>query len=160
MIIMPVPKDIRNVKAKFIGPFTKRQTYAIVPAAYDRRAVVVGLLLNTFLGKLGLPSDLKVVITIAAVSPIIACGFIDVCDMPLAVFLRDVAIVKFFAPKCRPYVTENTFDKLAKQSKITYEYFDGDDKEYTDKEMKKKQKLNKKRLEKYLKTNPDMKPID
>ena len=149
MIIMPVPKDIRNVKAKFIGPFTKRQTYAIVPA------VVVGLLLNTFLGKLGLPSDLKVVITIAAVSPIIACGFIDVCDMPLAVFLRDVAIVKFFAPKCRPYV-----DKLAKQSKITYEYFDGDDKEYTDKEMKKKQKLNKKRLEKYLKTNPDMKPID
>ena len=150
MIIMPVPKDIRNVKAKFIGPFTKRQTYAIVPA------VVVGLLLNTFLGKLGLPSDLKVVITIAAVSPIIACGFIDVCDMPLAVFLRDVAIVKFFAP----YVTENTFDKLAKQSKITYEYFDGDDKEYTDKEMKKKQKLNKKRLEKYLKTNPDMKPID
>ena len=149
MIIMPVPKDIRNVKAKFIGPFTKRQTYAIVPA------VVVG-----FLGKLGLPSDLKVVITIAAVSPIIACGFIDVCDMPLAVFLRDVAIVKFFAPKCRPYVTENTFDKLAKQSKITYEYFDGDDKEYTDKEMKKKQKLNKKRLEKYLKTNPDMKPID
>ena len=154
MIIMPVPKDIRNVKAKFIGPFTKRQTYAIVPA------VVVGLLLNTFLGKLGLPSDLKVVITIAAVSPIIACGFIDVCDMPLAVFLRDVAIVKFFAPKCRPYVTENTFDKLAKQRKITYEYFDGDDKEYTDKEMKKKQKLNKKRLEKYLKTNPDMKPID
>lgn len=96
MIIMPVPKDIRNVKAKFIGPFTKRQTYAIVPA------VVVGLLLNTFLGKLGLPSDLKVVITIAAVSPIIACGFIDVCDMPLAVFLRDVAIVKFFAPKTRP----------------------------------------------------------
>ena len=82
MIIMPVPKDIRNVKAKFIGPFTKRQTYAIVPA------VVVGLLLNTFLGKLGLPSDLKVVITIAAVSPIIACGFIDVCDMPLAVFKR------------------------------------------------------------------------
>ena len=58
------------------------------------------------------------------------------------------------------YVTENTFDKLTKQSKITYEYFDGDDKEYTDKEMKKKQKLNKKRLEKYLKTNPDMKPID
>ena len=154
MIIMPVPKDIRNVKAKFIGPFTKRQTYAIVPA------VIVGLLMNTFLGKLGLSSDLKVTLTIAAVSPIVACGFIDVCDMPLAVFLRDVAIVKFFAPKCRPYVTENTFDKLAEQSRITYEYFYGDDKEYTDKEMKKKQKLNKKRLEKYLKANPDMKPID
>ena len=29
MIIMPVPKDIRNVKAKFIGPFTKRQMYVI-----------------------------------------------------------------------------------------------------------------------------------
>lgn len=154
MIIMPVPKDIRNVKAKFIGPFTKRQTYTIIPAA------VIGFLLNTGLGKLGIPSDLKVVLILVVVIPIVACGFLDICDMPLPVFLRDVAIVKFFAPKYRPYVTENTFDKLAMQSKITYEYFDGDDKEYTDKEMKKKQKLNKKRLEKYLKINPDMKPID
>lgn len=153
MIIMPVPKDIRNVKAKFIGPFTKRQTYTIIPAA------AIGVFVNIFLGKFGIPSDLKVVLSIAIVSPIIACGFVDVCDMPLFIFLRDVALVKIFAPKYRPYATENTFDKLATQSKITYEYFDGDDTEYTEKELKKKQKVNKKRLEKYLKANPDMKPI-
>lgn len=153
MIIMPVPKDIRTVKAKFIGPLTKRQTYAVIPGA------LVAIAINSLLQKVNCPSDLKVVIAIICASPILACGFIDVCGMPLWVFVKDVAIRKALSPRYRPYSTENTFGKLAIQNKITYEYFDGDDKEYTEKEMKKKQKMNKKRLEKYLKANPDMKAI-
>ena len=57
MIIMPVPKDIRNVKAKFIGPFTKRQTYAIVPAVFFLHFLIRILLIITieiFVGDLAL----------------------------------------------------------------------------------------------------------
>ena len=153
MIIMPVPKDIRNVKAKFIGPFTRRQAYAVIPAA------VIGYLIQKILSSFQCPPDLSVVIIFLVVTPVIMCGFIDVCGMPLWDFARNVAIRRIFAPKTRPYVTENTFDKLAVQNKITYEYFDGDDKEYTEKEMKKKRKQNKKRLERYLKEHPDMNAI-
>lgn len=153
MIIMPVPKDIRTVKPKFIGVLTKRQTFALAPA------IVIGLFLNYMFAKLDVPTDLSMVLSCIIVAPIILCGFIDICGMPFAIYIRDVALVRWLAPKCRPYVTENSFDKLAVQNKITYEYFDGDDKEYTEKEMKKKRKLNQKRLEKYLKKNPDMKPI-
>lgn len=153
MIIMPVPKDIRNVKAKFIGPFTRRQTYALVPAGLI--AVGVYTLFNRYVS-----SESLIGLIAALDTPIIACGFIDVYGMPLWVFAKDVAITKCLAPKHRPYATENTYGAYAGQNCITYEYFDGDMEDYSGKKRKRKKKLNKKRLERFLTDNPELKPIE
>lgn len=153
MIIMPVPKDIRNVKAKFIGPFTRRQTYALVPAGLI--AVGIYTLFNRYVS-----SESLVGLIAALDTPIIACGFIDVYGMPLWVFAKDVAITKCLDPKYRPYATENTYCAYAGQNCITYEYFDGDMEDYSGKKRKRKKKLNKKRLERFLSDNPELKPIE
>ena len=131
MIIMPVPKDIRKFEPKFLGPFSKRQTFAVVPA---------GLIAGMLFFSLG-----------NVISQEILIGLIGVIE---------VAINKILAPRYRPYATENTFAKYGEQTKITYEFFDGDTEEYTEKQMKKKQKENKKRLEQFLKDNPELQPIE
>ena len=43
MIIMPVPKDIRKFEPKFLGPLSKRQAFAVLPAA-----AIGGFLFMTF----------------------------------------------------------------------------------------------------------------
>lgn len=152
MIIMPVPKDIRTVKAKFIGPFTKRQTMAIVPSA------IIAVILFTLLGEL-VSSDVIIGAIVIFDTPVLLCGFVDVYGMPLWVYAKDVAIGKIFAPRNRPYETENTYAGFAKQNRITYEYFDGDLEEYTPKERKKKEKQNQKRLNQFLKEHPEYQPL-
>ena len=149
MIIMPVPKDVRKIKAKFIGPFTKRQTLAVVPAG------LIGIFLFILLREL-LPMDVCAVVIGVIDAPILLCGFIDIYGMPFWVYAKEVAMNKLLYPKKRPYATENTYEGLAVQNKITYEYFDGDLVEYTEKEHKKKKKLNRKRLEAFLKEHPDL----
>lgn len=153
MIVMPVPKDIRSIKAKFIGPFTKRQTFAVVPAG------VIGAILFFTLGSQVSSETLVGIIGIVD-TPILLCGFVDVYGMPIWIFAKDVAVGKFLAPKHRLYSTENTYSGYAKQNKITYEYFDGEEGEYTAKAMRRKNKKNKKRLEQYFKENPDMRPME
>ncbi len=153
MIIQPVPRDIRNIKAKFIGPFTKRQFFSVVPAA------ILGFAVVNLTKPLGLSEEMLVGVVAIVDAPILICGFVDFYGMPAWVYFKDVFITKFLAPADRPYATENTFQNLAKQSKITYEYFDGDDTEYSVKQMKKKKKANEKRLKAYLDANPDMKGI-
>lgn len=153
MIIMPVPKDIRKFEPKFLGPFSKRQTFAVVPA---------GLIAGMLFFSLGNVISQEILIGLIGVIdiPILACGFLDMYGMPLYVYAKEVAINKILAPRYRPYATENTFAKYGEQTKITYEFFDGDTEEYTEKQMKKKRKENKKRLEQFLKDNPELQPIE
>lgn len=153
MIIMPVPKDIRTVKAKFIGPFTKRQTMAIAPAA------IIAFVLFALLGAY-VSSDILIGIIAVIDTPILLCGFVDVYGMPLWIYAKDVAIAKFLSPRHRPYETENTYASFSKQNRITYEYFDGDMEEYTAKERKKKAKQNQKRLKTFLKEHPEYQPLN
>lgn len=153
MIVMPVPKDIRSIKAKFIGAFTKRQTFAVVPAG------VIGAILFFTLGSQVSSETLVGIIGIVD-TPILLCGFVDVYGMPIWVFVKDVAIGRFLAPKHRPYSTENIYAGYAKQNKITYEYFDGEEGGSSPKAMRRKNKENKKRLGQFLKENPELKPIE
>lgn len=149
---MPVPKDVRKLEPKFIGPLTKRQAVAAVPAGVI--AVVIYMALQDIVD----PNSLIGLIGVIDM-PILACGFLDMYGMPLYVYVKDVVFQKLFAPKYRPYATENVFRKYANQTKITYEFFDGDTTEYTGKQMKKKEKENKKRLERFLEENPELRPI-
>lgn len=153
MIIMPVPKDVRKFEPKFIGPLTKRQTFSVIPAC------VVAWVIYGLFGRIADPNSLVIAIALVDI-PILAFGFIDVYGMPLYVYAKDILLQKIFAPKYRPYSTENVYRKYAKQTKITYEFFDGDMTEYEGKRLKRKQKENKKRLERFLKDNPELKPIE
>lgn len=152
MIIMPVPKDIRAIKAKFIGPFSKRQTMAVVPAG-----VIAMALFFTFGDSVS--SDVLTGVIVLLDTPIIACGFIDIYGMPLWVFAKDVLIGRLLVPKARPYSTENTYAEYAGQNCISYEHFDGDTAEYTARQLKRKQKENKIRLEAFYKEFPESRPI-
>lgn len=153
MIIMPVPKDVRNFKPKFIGPLTKRQFLSLVPAG-----IIAALMLWLFSGLL--PRDIVIFLIVIIDIPIVACGFIDVYGMPLQVFMKDYIYSKLFFPTNRVYKTKNVYEKYAKQNKITYAYFDGDTTTYTGKNLKLKEREYRKRLERYLRENPEMKPID
>lgn len=153
MIIMPVPKDIRKFEPKFLGPFSKRQSMAVIPAG------IVAIVMYTGLQNI-INSDSLMGLIAAVDIPIVMCGFLDMYGMPLPTYAKEVVINKLLAPKYRPYATKNVFAKYGEQTKITYEFFDGDLKEYDGKQMKKKQKENQKRLEKFLKENPELKPIE
>lgn len=152
MIIMPVPKDIRAIKAKFIGPFSRRQAMAVIPAGIIAMAVFF-----TFGDSIS--SDILTGAIVVVDTPIIACGFIDIYGMPLWVFAKDVLIGRLLAPKARPYGTQNTYAEYARQNCISYEHFDGDTVEYTSKQLKKKMKEKKKRLAAFYKEFPELRPI-
>lgn len=152
MIIMPVPKDIRAIKAKFIGPFSRRQTMAVIPAGMI--AMAVFFTLGDYVS-----NDILTGVIVLLDTPIVACGFIDIYGMPLWIFAKDVFIGILLVPKKRPYCTENTYKEYAKQNCISYEYFDADTEEYTARQLKKKTKEKKKRLEAFYKEFPELWPI-
>lgn len=153
MVIMPVPKDIRNFKPKFIGPLTKRQFFSLLPAG-----IIAAVMLWGFSGII--QRDIIILIVILLDIPIVACGFIDIHGMPLWIFMKDYIMARLFYPTNRIYKTKNVYDKYGKQNKITYAYFDGDTELYSGKMLKRKQKEYKRRLDRYLKDNPQMRPIE
>lgn len=153
MIKEQVPKDIRTFEPKFIGPFTKRQTKAIIPAGIIA-ALFVGV------GKKFLPTDFVVALITVIDIPLLLCGFIDIQGMPLWVFVKEAVITKMIYPAVRPYKTGNSYRNKAKQNTITYAYFDGDVETYSGRKLKLKQKEYRKRLQKYYTVNPDMKPLE
>lgn len=152
MIIMPVPADVRHIKAKFIGPFSKRQTLAIVPAA------LLGIFLFMLIRDI-FPLDICAIIIGIIDIPILLCGFVDIYGMPFGVYAKEIVINKLLVPKQRPYVTRNIYESLAVQNKITYAYFDGDSEEYTEKQLQKKKKNDQKRLERFLLEHPEFEDI-
>jgi hypothetical protein len=91
------------------------------------------------------------------------CGYIDIQDMPIYVYAKEVLINRYFGHKKRPYRTVNVYEGLAVQNRITYEYFDDVDDSLDKKGRKKSEKRirkeHEKRLEKFLKENPDLSPI-
>ena len=158
MIIMPVPKDIRDFKPKFIGPLTKPQFFGVAGAGIA--ASIIYALFGKILGRETLLAIMFVVAT-----PFIACGFIQLKQLPLAIYFRDIWLRNFLAPSFRPYKTENSYQKLGEQTLITYEYFDPDFGYTTNKrgekvKAKNRSKLSAAKLEEYLKEHPEMRGIE
>ncbi|MCM1236473.1 MAG: PrgI family protein [Ruminococcus flavefaciens] len=122
MIIMPVPRDVREFKPKFIGPFSKREFIGV--------AVAAGLAVLTFAVTYPLQEGMTlnqraVIVLVPAVVPLV-CGFIDIQGMPIWVYVWNLIIQNFLAPRHRVYRTSNNFAEYAKRNRITMEYLDGD----------------------------------
>ena len=162
MIIMPVPKDIREFKPKFIGPLTKPQFFSVVGAG------LVAAVVLSLAGNIG-SNEMKrsIVMTIITIidAPILACGFITIRNLPILVYIRDVIIRNMLAPSLRPYHTENSYEKLGEQTLITYEYFDPDFGYTTNKKgervkVKSRSKAAAVKLEDYYKEHPEMRGME
>ena len=123
MIIMPVPKDVRSFKPKFIGPFSKREFLGVVGM------VLIAVITIT---------QRATIVLIPGVIPIL-CGFIDVQGMPIWVFAKDLIVQKFIAPRHRLYKVRNLYQDYAVRNQITMEYLD-DNPGVTVKQKKKKKK--------------------
>ncbi len=122
MIIMPVPKDVREFKPKFIGPFSKREFIGV--AATVAIAILTFALTYPFAAGMTV-NQRAVIVLIPGVVPL-ACGFIDIQGMPIWVYARNLLIQNFLAPRHRVYRTNNNFAEYAKRNRITMEYLDGD----------------------------------
>lgn len=121
MIIMPVPKDVRDFKPKFIGPFSKREFIGVVAAV----VIAVLTFALTYPFSMGMTVNQRaVIVLIPGVVPL-ACGFIDIQGMPIWVYARNLLIQNFLAPRHRVYRTDNNFAEYAKRNRITMEYLDG-----------------------------------
>ncbi len=156
MIIMPVPKDVRDFKPKFIGPLTKPQFVSLAVAG------VVAVLLYGTIGKIMNRDVFTIILGIICI-PIVACGFITVRSMTLPIYVRDVMIRNMLAPSLRPYSTLNASEEagLNEQKLITYEYFDPDFGYTTNKKGERVKVKNRKKaaaahLEAYLNEHPEM----
>lgn len=135
MIIMPVPKDVRSFKPKFIGPFSKREFLGVVGMVLI--AVITFALTAPFTAAMTITQRATIVL-IPGVIPIL-CVFIDVQGMPIWVFAKDLIVQKFIAPRHRLYKVRNLYQDYAVRNQITMEYLD-DNPGVTVKQKKKKKK--------------------
>ena len=122
MIIMPVPRDVREFKPKFIGPFSKREFIGVAAAA----VLVVLTFAVTYPLSTGMTINQRAVIVLVPGVVPLACGFIDIQGMPVWIYARNLVIQNFLAPRHRVYRTNNNFAQYARQNIITMEYLDGD----------------------------------
>lgn len=150
MIIMPVPKDVRAFKPKFIGPFSKREFYGVAAAIV--MIVITFAITAPFTKEMTLTQRGTIVI-IPAVIPLV-CGFIDIEGMPIWVYAQNLFIQNFLAPRHRLYKTVNSYEEFAVRNKITMEYMD-DEPAVTAKQKKKKQKEYDKSLKEFLASHPE-----
>ena len=161
MVIMPIPKDVRKFKTKIFMSFTMRQIIFLFIGGALGCAVKFGLgsVWNDEAGK-----EMCNYLMMFGMAPFVMCGYVDIQDMPIYVYAKEILINRYFGHKRRPYRTVNIYEKMAVQNKITYEYFDDVDDSIDKKGRKKSEKRirkeHQKRLEKFLKENPDLKPID
>ena len=122
MIIMPVPKDVREFKPKFIGPFSKREFIGV--AATAALAILTFALTYPFTAFMTI-NQRAVIVLVPGIIPL-ACGFIDVQGMPVWIYAQNLLIQNFLAPRHRVYRTNNNFAQYARRNRITMEYLDGD----------------------------------
>lgn len=139
MIIMPVPRDVREFKPKFIGPFSKREFIGVAAAA----VLAILTFAVTYPLSAGMTLNQRaVILLIPGVIPL-ACGFIDIQGMPIWVYAWNLVIQNFLAPRHRVYRTNNNFAEYARRNRITMEYLDGDPSDTGDRKRRKRKEYNK-----------------
>ena len=124
MAYVDVPKDLTNIKTKFIGNFTKRQCVCFVIG------VLVGFP-GYFLARGALGTTGAFYVLIALMAPFFLFGIVEKDGLPLEVYLLNYIRHVFVYPQIRLMETENI-----------YEYYDGKRKE--EKKMKKQTAKGKK----------------
>lgn len=150
MIIMPVPKDVRSFKPKFMGPFTKREALGVGGAVV---LLVITYALTAPLAESTTMTQRATIAMIPAAIPL-AFGFIDIQDMPIWVYAWNMIVQNFLAPRHRVYKTANVFQEFAVRNKIRMEDLD-DEVVTTAKDRKRKKKEYEAKLKEFVQTFPE-----
>ena len=114
MAYVPIPKDLSNVKTKIIFNLTQRQILFFSIAA------VVGVPIF-FLCKDRIGTSSATLIMMVAMSPFFMLAMYEKHNQPLEVILKNYVTVKFLTPKQRPYMTDNFYAALERQTQLDME---------------------------------------
>ena len=102
MAYVQVPKDLTNVKTKFLLNLTKRQCLCFGLAA------LVGVPFYIFTkGALG--QTISATLMILLMLPFFFFAMYEKDGRPLEVLIKNIIIAKFIRPGIRPYKTENMY---------------------------------------------------
>lgn len=107
MAYVSVPKDLNEVKTKFIFNLTKRQLFCFTLGALA--GVPMFFLLK------GVHLTLATLVMVAIMLPFFMLAMYQKHGQPLEVILKQVYEVKFVKPKIRPYQVQNFYALLENQ---------------------------------------------
>ena len=116
MAYVPVPKDLANIKSKFLFGLTKRQTVCFGSGAFF--GVPLFFLLKPHIG-----TSTAALIMVFMLLPFILLAMFERNGQPLEKVARNMANVMFFRPKQRAYRTNNFYDCLMKQDRLDKEVY-------------------------------------
>ena len=109
-----IPKDLSQVKTKFLFNLTKRQAICF------GCGILVGLPLFFILRSV-MPASAAALIMIVVMMPFFLFAMYERNGEPLEKVLRHIYDAKFKRPKQRPYKTNNFYTVLTRQAKLDKE---------------------------------------
>ena len=116
MAYVPVPKDLTNIKSKFLFGLTKRQVICFGSGA------LIGVPLFFWL-KPHIGTSTAALIMVFVLVPFMLLGMFERNGQPLEKVVRNMANVMFLRPKQRAYRTNNIYDCLMKQDRLDKEVY-------------------------------------
>ena len=114
MAYVPVPKDLANIKSKFLFGLTKRQVICFGSGAFF--GVPLFFLLKPHIG-----TSTAALIMVFVLLPFMLLAMFERNGQPLEKVARNMANVMFLRPKRRVYRTNNFYDCLDKQNRLDKE---------------------------------------
>lgn len=97
-----VPRDIKKVKPKFLGPLSQRQTYSM--------GLGIGLgVLGYYISKPYIGASNAIFVLMVIMLPIVFCGLFEKDNRYIEDMVRDFINVKFIRPGVRVFKTENLY---------------------------------------------------
>ena len=110
MLMIPIPKDIREYEPKFIGPFTMRQAVCVLIAGLIEYG---GVKIQTVL--FHLPTASYIPPLIFVMIPLFFGWGEMTLHMKPEVYIKMVLFNMMNVPKSRPYKSRNFFDRYEEQ---------------------------------------------
>ena len=114
MAYIPVPKDLTNIKTKFLFNLTKRQLICF------GSGVLIGVPLF-FMLKNPLGTSTAALIMVFTMLPFFLLAMFERNGQPLEQVVKNMANVLFLRPKQRPYRTKNIYTCLMMQEELDKE---------------------------------------
>ena len=113
-ISVSVPKDLKAIKTKEVGPFTKRQAVCFSLAGIAGFSAY-------FLGKGMLGTDAATLLLVIAALPFLFMATYEKDGFPAEKLLYFRIKQMFLVPGIRPYKSENLFRQLEEREKLKKE---------------------------------------
>lgn len=140
MIELSLPRDVRKINDRFLGPFSKRQVVCTSLGGFVGVTVL-------YLTHLFLPGDIPIILGGICGVPFIICGIKKKYNLPYEKFFFNVILSKKKRPVKRAYIRQNWMRSLMEQLDENGELISEEELEKRKLEKEKKEYEIKKRKE-------------